>query len=444
MSLVNQMLQDLEQRRTAEAGASPLSGLSASGAGVLSGASINYLWLGASLALIFAAVFVLVYLFGREPSLAAEPAMSQKAGTRNTEAQNITTRNVMPLAVAPVAEPESVSPPVVAAQREKAAPIAAAQPPTPATQARPAMATTTATTTATASAPVLAITPHSDTTAEAGAVRVTAGPDATSSANPRLSQTQSQPQPQPEAKLEAQPEPALELQAELQPELQSELQPEPMNKTLRPLTREQQARQTFQQAVLLLGRGDESGAEQALHKTLAVEPAHLRARETLSALLLNTGRVSEAADGLREGLRLQPTATALAKLYARVLVDQGDSEAAVAVLEQAPPTQAADADYYALLAALYRAAGRHAQASQVYQQLLKGRPGVAAWWLGLALSEDAMGALPQALEAYRRAHRAGGLKPEVLAYVQSRIAALDARVAETAPPAANDSDGFGD
>lgn len=407
MSLVNQMLQDLEQRRTAEAGVSPLSGLSASGAGVLSGASINYLWLGATLALIFAAVFVLVYLFGREPLLAAEPAMIQKA-----ESQNIVTRSITPQAIAPVTETE-LAPPSLAAQPETASlpepapsqkPVARIQPVADATKVPP-------------------LTANSDETEAAGSVRVTAAvasdPDVVPPGNPPFPQ--------------------------LQPEAESELQPQPMNKTLRPLTREQQARQTFQQAVLLLGRGDESGAEQALLKTLAVEPAHLRARETLSALLLNTGRVSEAADGLREGLRLQPAATALAKLYARVLVDQGDSEAALAVLEQAPPTQATDADYYALLAALYRAAGRHAQASQVYQQLLRGRPGVAAWWMGLALSEDAMGALPPALEAYRRAQRAGGLQAEVLAYVQSRIAALGARVAETASPtAANDSDGFGD
>jgi MSHA biogenesis protein MshN len=161
--------------------------------------------------------------------------------------------------------------------------------------------------------------------------------------------------------------------------------------------------------------------------------------------LLNTGRVSEAAESLREGLRLRPSATPLAKLYARVLVDQGDNDAAVAVLERAAPQVAADPNYFALLAVLYRGVGKHAQAAQVYQQMLKIQSGVAAWWMGLALSKDAMGESAQALEAFQRAQHAGGLKAEVLQYVLSRIAALTPIVAEKSLPViANDSDDFED
>ena len=201
----------------------------------------------------------------------------------------------------------------------------------------------------------------------------------------------------------------------------------------------------FQDAVKLLGRGDESGAQQKLEKALSIEPVHIRARETLFALLLNTGRVSEAVEKLSEGLRLRPTSAPLAKLYARVLVDQGDNDAAVAVLERARPSAVADPDYYALLAALYRGVGKHAQASQTYQQILQVRPGVAVWWMGLALSEDAMGSATKALEAYQRAQRSGGLKPEVVQYVQSRIAALiPSALGNTSRVVVDDNDGFAD
>jgi MSHA biogenesis protein MshN len=224
-----------------------------------------------------------------------------------------------------------------------------------------------------------------------------------------------------------------------------EIAGESVTKTIRPLTSEQQAQVAFQNAVKMLGRGDESGAQQELETVLSIEPVHVRARETLAALLLNTGRVSEAAEKLREGLRLRPAATPLAKLYARVLVDQGDNDAAVMVLERAAPQLAADPNYYALLAVLYRGVGKHAQAAQVYQQMLKVQSGVAAWWMGLALSEDAMGESAQALAAFRRAQRAGGLKREVLQYVQSRITALTPIVSEKSlQVVANDSDDFED
>ena len=73
MSLVNQMLQDLEQRRTAEAGVSPLGGLSASGVAVSTVQSVNYVLLGTILTLVFVVVFALLYLFGMKPEILKEP-----------------------------------------------------------------------------------------------------------------------------------------------------------------------------------------------------------------------------------------------------------------------------------------------------------------------------------------------------------------------------------
>jgi MSHA biogenesis protein MshN len=196
------------------------------------------------------------------------------------------------------------------------------------------------------------------------------------------------------------------------------------NKTIRPLTTDQQSQLAFQRAVKMLGRGKQQAAQLALEESLSFAPTHMRARETLAALLLNEGRVSEAASSLRDGLQLMAGATPLAKLYARILVDQGDITTAVSVLERAQPAVSADPEYYALLAALYRQEKKHAQAARTYQQILMQRPGVASWWMGLALSEDAMGESAQALNAFQRAQRAGGLSAEVMKYVQARIDTL--------------------
>jgi len=197
-----------------------------------------------------------------------------------------------------------------------------------------------------------------------------------------------------------------------------------INKTLRPLTDEQQSQLAFQHAIHMLSRNNQQDAQLALEKTLFFSPTHLRAREMLAAILLNTGRISEAENHLNEGLYLMPNAAPLAKLYARILVDQGDLVNAVMVLERARPAVAVDPEYYALLAALYQQWEKYAQAAKVYQQILLQHPEIAQWWMGLALAQDAMGETTHALNAFQRAQRAGGLGGEVLKYIQTRITAL--------------------
>jgi len=222
--------------------------------------------------------------------------------------------------------------------------------------------------------------------------------------------------------------------ASVKPDIENIMQADPINagkninKIIRPLTDEQQSQQAFQRAIHMLSRNNRQGALLALEEALSYSPIHLRARETLAALLLNAGRMNEAASSLHEGLQLIPDAAPLAKLYARILTDQGDVVIAVAVLEQARPAVASDPEYHALLAAVYRQVGKHAQAARIYQQILLQRPAMASWWMGLALAQDAMGETTIALDAFQRAQRIGGLGSEVLKYIQTRIIALTSEV----------------
>ena len=410
------MLQDLEQRRTAEAGVSPLGGLSASGVGVSASQPVNYLLLGAILSLVFAVVFALIYLFGLKSSVTAESNATEPVAVLSVK--TISTPNAelaSPRQKEARAEQSTVSSsdqmaisPKVQGRANVKVAVKASE------KIKPQHAEMKTVQPASVTLPIV-----NDAAGVEGSVSIVESTSGNGAAT--VSATS----------------------AEGQADLPGN---DSVNKTIRPLTSEQQAQLAFQDAVKLLGRGDESGAQRALEKALLFEPSHVRARETLSALMLNTGRVSEAGDRLREGLRLQPTSTPLAKLYARVLVNQGDNASAVVVLERAAPRVGDDPDYYALLAALYRTVGKHAQAAQVYQEILRLRPGVAAWWMGLALAQDAMGASAESLEAYRRAQRAGGLSAEVLQYVQTRIAALTPDVAKpvSKPGVTDDTNGFGD
>ncbi len=351
MSLINQMLRDLERRRTSEIASSPLGGLSASGSIIQPAeVSTHYMTLAIVVAMVFISGVMVAYLLGHQQQAMAIENMGttifekEAPGFITDAAPENTKITTFPA----IAKPNSI-------RIDKEETIETVT-------KKPAVTKIT---------PV-AITPDVENITEAIPVN----------------------------------------------------REQNINKIIRPLTDEQQSQLAFQRAIQMLSRNNSQDAQLALEEALSFSPVHLRARETLAAILLNSGRISEAANSLNEGLHLMPNASPLAKLYARILADQGDIVNAVAVLERARPTVAADSEYYALLAALYQQLEKHAQAAQVYQQILLRNPGAAHWWMGLALAQEAMGETTRALDAFQRAQRAGGLSDEVLKYIQARIVAL--------------------
>jgi len=203
-----------------------------------------------------------------------------------------------------------------------------------------------------------------------------------------------------------------------------------VNKRIRPLNNEQRAEQALRRGVGLLGQGRQAEAEQALQEALQIDPRQLRARETLAALYFNSGRLSEAQTLLAEGVRLSPRAAGLVQFYARLMADQGELDTALTALQRARPPLEGNPDYHALLAALYQRAARHEPAAWTYRQLLAQHGTQAAWWMGLGISLEALGDTAPALEAYVKAHQLGaGLNPQVLDYLGSRIRVLAPRLA---------------
>ena len=93
---------------------------------------------------------------------------------------------------------------------------------------------------------------------------------------------------------------------------------------------------------------------------------------------------------------------------------------------QYEPDIFAYSDFYAMKAAALQKTGQHAQAVQVFQQLARQHPDQARWWLGMALSYDALQQQQQALVAYRQALVSGSaLSVASVDYVKKRISALE-------------------
>ncbi len=195
-------------------------------------------------------------------------------------------------------------------------------------------------------------------------------------------------------------------------------------KKLHTQTPEQQAELAYQEGVTLIRAGQFSAAAGQLHTALRQNPQYTQAREALAGLMINNKRLSEAEGLLAEGIVLNPQYMPLTKLYARVLVAQDRTEAAVQALEKITPEAAQDPDYYAFLAALYQRLERHTQAISAYRTALKIQPQQGLWWMGLGISLEATNEPSAALDAYRHALASQNLPGAPLDYVKERLAAL--------------------
>ncbi len=190
-----------------------------------------------------------------------------------------------------------------------------------------------------------------------------------------------------------------------------------------------QASVLYAGALDALQHGEPDKAESALRAALDLAPRHAQARHALAALLIERERPSEA-----EALLHGEVGPAWHALRARALLKRGETERAVAELEAGLP--GADADYQALLAALYQRRRRHADAVALYRSALTVRPAQAAWWAGLGVSLEGSGEGRQAATVYRRALGMPGLGAELRRYLNQRLAVLDPAPAQAlgSPP----------
>ncbi|GAB6042854.1 tetratricopeptide repeat protein [Endothiovibrio diazotrophicus] len=173
------------------------------------------------------------------------------------------------------------------------------------------------------------------------------------------------------------------------------------------------------QSALNLARMEKlEAAETALGDCLRARPGDGRARTALAALLINGGRLSEAQPLLAEGLRLNPANASLARLQARLQVNNGAVDDALATLRTIPAPDAAD---YAFIAALEQRTGRYQVALDGYRQALAVDRHQGAWWLGMAISLEALNRPAEAREAYRRAGFDPRLSPAAREYAAQRL-----------------------
>ncbi|MFK5926754.1 MAG: hypothetical protein QM483_09005 [Desulfuromusa sp.] len=181
----------------------------------------------------------------------------------------------------------------------------------------------------------------------------------------------------------------------------------------------------YQAGLKQLSQGNWAAAEVNFNQALLSNPELLDARLQLVGVLQQQMKLDKAEEILRQGIQLTPANTDLRKTYARLLLKAQRQGEAIDLLKTEPvPSVIQDLEYHALLAALLQDSKQFKAASLVYGDLVQARPQEALWWMGLAISLEQSGNAVPARNAYQKALTLPGLRPDLQNYIHGRLQTL--------------------
>lgn len=203
--------------------------------------------------------------------------------------------------------------------------------------------------------------------------------------------------------------------------------PEPrgsIDKQVREMTAQQRAEVAFRKGAALLQEARASAAEASFREALREDANHVGARQALLGLLLDSKRTDEAEKLLKETLALNPRQPRHAMVLARLQVDRGEVAGGVNTLVAALPYVQSDAEYYAFLAALLQREGRHRETVDYYRAALRISPGNGLWLMGLGISLRATSQFGDARETFQRALDTRQLSGDLRAFTEKQLREL--------------------
>lgn len=188
-----------------------------------------------------------------------------------------------------------------------------------------------------------------------------------------------------------------------------------------PVGGREQAEADYRRAMSLVNGARIAEATDVLLDSLRRDGGHVASRQLLARLLVEQRRFDEAAAILAEGLALHPGQVAWAMTLARLQVERGDLASAARVLQASESYAGGNADYLGFLGHVLHRLGQHRAASERYLAATRIAPGEGRWWLGLGLALEADHRAGEARDAFVRARASGSLNPDLAAVVDQKL-----------------------
>lgn len=190
----------------------------------------------------------------------------------------------------------------------------------------------------------------------------------------------------------------------------------------RQLSAPELAEQKFKQAEQALLLNQVQKAESLFEEVLLLTPQNNQARQQLAALWFGRQDYQAAINLLQQGISQAPNNIDFRLMQARIFQRQGNFRGAYDVLRE--KAQTPNVDYQALLANAAQQSQQFSAAIDAYQFLVQAQPQQAKWLLGLAVAYDSNSQFEQALLAYKQAVQQGGLSATTLNFAKQRLQEL--------------------
>lgn len=197
-----------------------------------------------------------------------------------------------------------------------------------------------------------------------------------------------------------------------------------LQKSVIPMSPNEIAMSDYQKALQLASNGQVNAATSLLEQALIIKHDLVQPREALIIILLQQRHIDEANQYIADGLKQMPNYIPYLELKARALMLQGSNKEALYVLQQQSPLLNDYPNYYALMAVLQQRVGNASKAVQLYSQLVAAQSNDSRWWLGLGYALESDSRPNAAVEAYRRALDIGSLDAAAQGFVTGRIQQL--------------------
>lgn len=186
-------------------------------------------------------------------------------------------------------------------------------------------------------------------------------------------------------------------------------------------TARERAEADYRRAVSLVNGARVSEATDALLDALRQDGGHVPSRQLLVRLLVEQRRLDEAMAILVEGLAALPGQVGWAMTLARLQVERGDLPGASRTLKNSLQYATANADYLGFAGLVQHRLGQQKESAELYGAAASVAPTEGRWWLGLGLALEADQRTAEAREAFLRARATGTLNADLVALVDQKL-----------------------
>lgn len=179
-----------------------------------------------------------------------------------------------------------------------------------------------------------------------------------------------------------------------------------------------------QEALRLASSNQNEMAMQQLREFVNANPNAHNSREAMIKLALQKGDSATAEQLLQNGFSLDVNRAGYRKLQARMMLGAGQAEQAMQLLSVNIPTIQDDVEYHDILATAYLSVQDYEKAALSYEALVQQNRGEGRWWYGLASAWDSLGRTRDAGLAYQEALKLPNLSAALRQRSQQRVTDL--------------------